>query len=136
MIVASRATGTRARKEARKKRRQRSLNRLTEQQEGPAKRPTTTARPTGRPKKRKTSKAQTEEPQKEEDKEVRGKSKIKIRILNLKRHLSKNSIWENYCIEHEGMVQGLMRATELVEQAIGKQENHTTPPRSSPLPEC
>ena len=70
---------------------------------------------------------------------------MRMRILNLKRHLSKNSREEyrqiqeeeidrneNYCIEHEGMVQGLERATELVEQAIGKQENHTTPPGQAP----
>ena len=72
---------------------------------------------------------------------------MKMRILNLKRHLSKNSReeyrqiqeeeierYEKYCIEHEGMVQGLERATELVEQAMGKQYNHANPAPVQPPP--
>ena len=64
----------------------------------------------------------------EKDKEVRGISKMKIKILNLKRHLGKNPVgahrqiqgevierYENYCTEQKGMVQGLERAIELVE---------------------
>ena len=74
---------------------------------------------------------------------------MRMKIQNLKRYLGEDSggaFWqiqrevierhENYCTEHEGMVQGLERAIELVEQAREKQDNHATPPRSSPLPEC
>ena len=73
---------------------------------------------------------------------------MRMKIQNLIRDLGKGpggAYWqiqrgeieryEDYCTEHKGMVQGLDRAIDFVEQAKGKQDNQAPPPRSSPHPE-
>ena len=72
---------------------------------------------------------------------------MRMKIQNLIRDLGKGpggAYWqiqrgeieryEDYCTEHKGMVQGLDRAIDFVEQAKGKQDNQAPPPRSSPHP--
>ena len=83
----------------------------------------------------------------EKDKEFRGILKMRKKIQNLKKYLDEGSggayrqVWrelleryKKYCTEREGMVLGLERAIDLVEQAEGKQGQQAPPPRSSPHP--
>ena len=83
----------------------------------------------------------------EKDKEVRGILKMRKKIQNLKKYLDEGSggayrqvqrelleRYKKYCTEREGMVLGLERAIDLVEQAEGEQGQQAPPPRFSPHP--